>query len=335
MLNTMACHPSQSRSDAPSAAVHYERNDLAGAQACLEAYRPTLAQDFLPLSVVLWHQLASRVAFARGGTDPVPPGPDPLSLYADRRNIPWIRARADWDRVADYLSVDAVDAAAALVSHLKLDIELAARASPAVTFADDVFDPAVHATRFCVHADQPDTALDLLQGQVTDALRLGRLPRLVKLQVLQSLAHHARGDINPAFALMTAALQRGNELDLVRTFLDEGSRCEALLKAMQVQAQKLPEPLARHRESLLQAFASAGSNSSRTPKATPSQAEALTDREVDILRLISEGHSTTATGRQLRLSTNTIKWYLSQIYSKLGVNSRMQAIYLVRQQRLL
>lgn len=335
MLNPTACQPRHASSDAPSAAVHYERNDLAEAQACLDAYRPSIAQDFLPLSVVLWHQLASRVAFARGTTDPAPAGPDALSLYADRRNVPWIRTRADWDSVAECLRVDAVDAARALVSRLKLDIEGVAQASLRVTFADDVFDPAVHTMRYCIHADQPAAALGILNVQATEALRLGRHARWVKLKVLQSLAHDARGDLDLALASMAAALQLGQDLELVRTFLDEGRRCETLLKSLDLQATNQHATLGGYHDYLLQSFARARSNDIRTSPATPPQAEALTGREVDILRLISEGHSTLATGRQLRLSTNTVKWYLSQIYSKLGVNSRLQAIHLVRQHGLL
>jgi LuxR family transcriptional regulator, maltose regulon positive regulatory protein len=335
MLNPTACQPRYASSDAPSAAIHYERNDLAEAQACLEAYRPSIAQDFLPLSVVLWHQLASRVVFARGSSEPSPPGPDALSLYAERRNIPWIRTRADWDSVAECLRVDAVDAARALVSRLKLDVEGVAQASMRVTFADDVFDPAVHATRYCIHADQPATALGILRVQAAEASRLGRHARLVKLKVLQSLAHDARGDFDLALASMAAALQLGQELELVRTFLDEGHRCATLLESLDLQETDPRATLGGYRDYLLQSFARARSHDIRTSQATPTQAETLTGREVDILRLIAEGHSTLATGRQLRLSTNTVKWYLSQIYSKLGVNSRLQAIHLVRQNGLL
>jgi len=51
----------------------------------------------------------------------------------------------------------------------------------------------------------------------------------------------------------------------------------------------------------------------------------LTDREIDILRLIVRGASTKAIGLELYASPNTIKTNLRRLYAKLGVNTRAQA----------
>ena len=52
----------------------------------------------------------------------------------------------------------------------------------------------------------------------------------------------------------------------------------------------------------------------------------LTEREVEILGLAANGLTNRDIAEELVLSTGTVKWYLSQIYSKLGVSSRTQAI---------
>src|SRR5258708_8196181 len=54
--------------------------------------------------------------------------------------------------------------------------------------------------------------------------------------------------------------------------------------------------------------------------------DTLTERELDIARLIAEGLSNHEIAQQLVLTHGTVKWYCGQIYSKLGVNSRAQAI---------
>ena len=54
--------------------------------------------------------------------------------------------------------------------------------------------------------------------------------------------------------------------------------------------------------------------------------ESLTHREIEILGLISDGLSNVEISRKLLLSPETIKWYNKQIFSKLGVNSRTQAV---------
>src|SRR5258708_8673687 len=54
--------------------------------------------------------------------------------------------------------------------------------------------------------------------------------------------------------------------------------------------------------------------------------DTLTERERDIARLIAEGWSNHEIAQQLVLTHGTVKWYCGQIYSKLGVNSRAQAV---------
>jgi predicted ATPase/DNA-binding CsgD family transcriptional regulator len=55
-------------------------------------------------------------------------------------------------------------------------------------------------------------------------------------------------------------------------------------------------------------------------------ADALTERELEILERVAAGMSNRDIAEELFLSTGTVKWYLSQIYSKMGVNSRTQAV---------
>jgi LuxR family maltose regulon positive regulatory protein len=54
--------------------------------------------------------------------------------------------------------------------------------------------------------------------------------------------------------------------------------------------------------------------------------EPLNDRELQILRLIAAGLSDRQIAEELYLSINTVKWYNRQIYSKLGVHRRGQAV---------
>lgn len=64
-------------------------------------------------------------------------------------------------------------------------------------------------------------------------------------------------------------------------------------------------------------------------------ANPLTPRELEILRLIADGCSTHEVTQHLFLSVGTVRWYLNQIYSKLSVHSRIQAIARARDLKLL
>jgi ATP/maltotriose-dependent transcriptional regulator MalT len=61
----------------------------------------------------------------------------------------------------------------------------------------------------------------------------------------------------------------------------------------------------------------------------------LSERELEVLRLIADGRSNREIAEQLLLSVATVKWYLTHIYSKLGVQDQTLAIMRARQLNLL
>jgi ATP/maltotriose-dependent transcriptional regulator MalT len=63
--------------------------------------------------------------------------------------------------------------------------------------------------------------------------------------------------------------------------------------------------------------------------------ESLSGRELEVLRLIADGHSNREIAEQLVLAVSTVKWHIIQIYGKLGVQNRAQAIRCAQQMNLL
>ncbi|HEU0003600.1 MAG TPA: response regulator transcription factor [Ktedonobacteraceae bacterium] len=91
--------------------------------------------------------------------------------------------------------------------------------------------------------------------------------------------------------------------------------CQAIKAAAAGQVQLTPRAAAR----LMQAIS------------TPESPEALTERETDVLRLLSQGYSNKQIARSLNNTEKTIKTHVSRILSKLGVQSRTQAtLYAIR-----
>ncbi|MEO8395458.1 MAG: response regulator transcription factor [Chloroflexota bacterium] len=85
---------------------------------------------------------------------------------------------------------------------------------------------------------------------------------------------------------------------------------------------------------LIAAFSQTVENSAPQAVVQPLK-DSLTERELDILRLIAEGRSNREIAEQLVLALGTVKWYISEIYGKLGVESRTQAIARARALNLL
>jgi predicted ATPase/DNA-binding CsgD family transcriptional regulator len=69
-----------------------------------------------------------------------------------------------------------------------------------------------------------------------------------------------------------------------------------------------------------------GDRSSARPLVEP-----LTRRERDILALLAQGHSAPEIAAKLTLAVSSVKWYLQQLYGKLGVNSKLQAVARARE----
>ncbi len=67
----------------------------------------------------------------------------------------------------------------------------------------------------------------------------------------------------------------------------------------------------------------------------PVLVEALTPRDLDILRLLAERLSDREIAERLILALNSVKWYARQIYSKLGVENRRQAVKRAQELKLL
>jgi DNA-binding CsgD family transcriptional regulator len=59
--------------------------------------------------------------------------------------------------------------------------------------------------------------------------------------------------------------------------------------------------------------------------------EPLTGRERDILTLLAQEHSAPEIAQSLTLAVSSVKWYIQQVYGKLGVNSKRQAITRARE----
>ncbi|MEA4908459.1 MAG: response regulator transcription factor [Chloroflexi bacterium] len=65
-----------------------------------------------------------------------------------------------------------------------------------------------------------------------------------------------------------------------------------------------------------------------TPPSSSGVLEALSDRELDVLRLLARGYNNTSIAQQLFLSEGTVRNYVSSIFDKLGVSDRTQAAIL-------
>lgn len=140
-----------------------------------------------------------------------------------------------------------------------------------------------------------------------------RLRRVVETRALLAVAHARFGNERVALTHLEEALRLAQPEGYTRTFLDEGAPMAALL------TQCKPSPT---RDVLLEAF---GRPIPKSP-APQKLPEPLTDREIQILRLMAAGLSNQDIANELYLTASTVKWYSHQIYQKLGAKRRTEAV---------
>jgi len=178
-------------------------------------------------------------------------------------------------------------------------------------------------------ADAALNALDAVDA-VAGRLRRGQLAVTVRIVRALTLADLGRGD--EAAASLTEALGRGYELGLVRTLLDEGEPLRQLLASLPTPGDRALQ--AYRRQLLARPFMGAGRDASAATPERPDKegrnGAALTPREEQILALLVQAMPNKRIALALDISAQTVKWNLRNIFMKLGVSTRYEAILVAR-----
>jgi LuxR family maltose regulon positive regulatory protein len=188
-----------------------------------------------------------------------------------------------------------------------------------------------------------------LLARLLDAVkRGGRLGRGIEIQALQALAHRAQGVQDRALAALTEAVGLAEPEGYLRTFLDEGEPMASLLLDLRSHlagqvartGDRDPGRLQAYVGELLAAFAvEAGMpsalGSERARVAGAGLVEPLSERELEVLRLVAAGLTNQAIADRLFIAVSTVKSHTNSIYGKLGVRNRTQPIAQARAMDLL
>jgi LuxR family maltose regulon positive regulatory protein len=178
--------------------------------------------------------------------------------------------------------------------------------------------------RLLIAQGNPDEAVGLLQRLLEAAEAGGRILRVIEILLLQALSLQAQGNTDQAITTLEKALTLAEPEGFIRIFVDEGPPMTYLLyKAL---SRDIAPDYVRQ---LLGAFPSAEpeqADSSKTQDLDAEWIEPLSEREIDVLKLIAEGLTNQEIASRLYLSLHTVKVHAHNIYAKLGVKNRTQAV---------
>jgi len=300
--------------------IHRERDDLPAATQQLLRSQELGEHTGLPQNRYRWRVAMARIRQAEGDLD----GALDLLGEAERlyvgdffpnvRPVPALRARVrvaqgelgealGWARERG-LSVDDDLSYLREFEHITLARMLLARYT------------AERAERSIQEATR------LLERLLRAAEEGQRTGSVIEILVLQALARQARGDIPAALASLQRALTLAEPEGYARIFTDEGPPVASLLRAA-----------AKHgiTPGYVRRLLAAVNKTGDSTAASQGLTEPLSERELDVLRLLGTDLGGPDIARELVVSLHTVRTHTKNIYAKLGVNNRRAAVRRARE----
>jgi LuxR family maltose regulon positive regulatory protein len=189
------------------------------------------------------------------------------------------------------------------------------------------FDLPLSRARVLLARNEPSAALALLEPLREQLEAKGWQDERLRVLALQALALHAQGREDEALRALDETMGPAECEGFIRLFLDEGAPMARLLSVA-------PTDVApAYAGKLLKAFAAEnqGSESAVDESASP----LLSERELEVLRLVAAGLSNQEIGERLFLALDTVKGHNRRIFDKLEVKRRTEAIVRGRELGLL
>jgi LuxR family maltose regulon positive regulatory protein len=176
--------------------------------------------------------------------------------------------------------------------------------------------------RLALAEQQSERALEMLTFLQNLVEKRAYQRRVIEILALKALALNQKGDLDQALEAIGRSLALAEPEGYQRIYIDEGEPMGRLL--YQAAARGFSPDYAGR---LLAALAQVNPEGRPVRKAPAGTlVEPLSPRELEVLRLIGEGLSNIEIARQLYISLSTVKGHTTNIYGKLGVGKRTQAV---------
>jgi LuxR family maltose regulon positive regulatory protein len=186
--------------------------------------------------------------------------------------------------------------------------------------------------RVLLAQNDPGPALTLLQRLLDAAASQGRTGSVIEIQALRALALAAHGDQASALGVLAETLTLARPQGYVRVFADEGTPMRALLAQLSAARPGQQHAARRIDPGYLAALRRACGQADATPPqrrgaaTPPGLVEPLTDRELEVLRLLAAGRSNQRIAHDLVVALDTVKKHVTHVLGKLGAANRTEAV---------
>ena len=179
--------------------------------------------------------------------------------------------------------------------------------------------------RLLLAQGRSNEAQGFLQNLEQFMLERGQVRRRITVHLLQALTGAQLGEVQAARGFVAQAVQLAAPQTYYRTFLDEDERVLSLVRDVRHLAPGFVDKLFAHAK-ISQPTQIIPEHPNVSDSIPADMLESLSDRELEVLKLVAAGFGNKEIAGKLEISPGTVKRHVINVYGKLGVHSRTQAI---------
>lgn len=222
-----------------------------------------------------------------------------------------------------HLALGDVEAAARLAKDQGLSIQALPADLTDLTYLELT---SMTLARLSMAQGQAKAALPLLEHLLTIAEKNHRTTSALELLLLLAQTYEAVGQREQALALVKQALRRAEPEGYIRLFLDEGPPIGKLLLNLRENSPQQHPYLDLLLTTVTEQDRTRSEDEGKQPRHAQPLLDPLSERELEVLRLIAAGASNEEIAGQLVIAISTVKRHVSNIFGKLEVSNRTQAV---------
>lgn len=301
--------------------ILYEQNDLPAAEQHLSTGLKLLQKGQITIGLETGYAMLAQTRQAQGNTAGALAAIDQAMQITQGNDIARLSTLTSAYRTRIWLAQDRLD----LATRWAHDYQHSDEVEYLREFED------LTLARVLLAQGEPTKARVLLDILLTSAEAIGRLGSMIEAQALRALACQATGDGDAALEALARALETAELEGYVRVFVDAGQPMADLLRRASARGLGVT-----YVNKLLDALQLPVPRQARSSFARPTVQgtrliEPLTDREMQVLGCLSERLSNAEIAQRLFISLPTVKSHMRNIYGKLGVHNRKEAVTRARE----
>ncbi len=318
----------------PLSRILYEGDERDAADALIHSHLPVAREFGFPEQLMSGYLTLNRLRLAEGDVDGALSALEEAKSVAVECNLTRLSMGASSERIRIWLRNGRPDLALREGRREGLDVQAdAVSPSARSTQSDEI--RAMAWTRLAASRDRMNDALIVTRRWRHFCLSRGAIRTLVRWAIITAHICGARGDVAAAKRALHDALLHAADGRFYRSFIDEGPFIQKLIGEGYAGAVDTNDPTELFARDLLSRYPNGPSTMSTDMDSSNGEGIALfgplNTREVEILRLVGCGLRNSEIGVRLGLTEGTVKWYMQQIYDKVGVRRRPQAVERARQ----